>query len=463
PQAAEDGAAAASAPPAGGGQAQTAAVPSRPAYHILRYQEDYRFLADFNGEKDAFDPIKYIRLGPRPDFYLSLGGQGRSRYEYFRNGGFSAGDQNNDFMLFRGQLHADLHLSSHFRAFAQLSTLHALDPEQPPSPLDNNDLDLQQGFGEARLPLTGERALWARIGRQEVVLGSGRLVAIRKGPNFRRSFDMLRLGYAGPWRVDLMAGAAVRPEPGVFDDGLDEDDVMWSAYSTGSVLPAGRLSGDAYYIGTRRTARSFTDAQGRELRHSLGTRLFGAWQAVDYNFEAVLQLGRVDSTPIRAWTVASDSGYRLSLGDADLRLGVKANAISGDRSVGDGRLGTFDALYPNLKYFSEAGLIVPSNLIDLHPGLALRYGPWQLKFDWDVFWRYSTADAVYGPPGVVVIPAAASDARFISHQTTTELILAANRHVSLTFYYVHAFRGAVMRDAGLGAVDFFGTWVELIF
>jgi hypothetical protein len=41
--------------------------------------------------------------------------------------------------------------------------------------------------------------------------------------------------------------------------------------------------------------------------------------------------------------------------------------ISGDGRLNDGKLGTFNALYPKAGYFGFDPQVGPANLIDIHP------------------------------------------------------------------------------------------------
>src|ERR1041385_4482894 len=54
-----------------------------PPYKLLRYDEDYSYLKDPTRRTDIWDPVKYIPLGSREGWYLSLGGEMRLRYEFF--------------------------------------------------------------------------------------------------------------------------------------------------------------------------------------------------------------------------------------------------------------------------------------------------------------------------------------------------------------------------------------------
>src|SRR5262245_10608535 len=64
----------------------------RPEYQALRYEEDWSVLRDRSLRTDFWDPVKYLRLR-EGDWSLSLGGEGRLRYEAVRNATFGLGPQ----------------------------------------------------------------------------------------------------------------------------------------------------------------------------------------------------------------------------------------------------------------------------------------------------------------------------------------------------------------------------------
>lgn len=65
---------------------------------------------------------------------------------------------------------------------------------------------------------------------------------------------------------------------------------------------------------------------------------------------------------IGAWVVGSLAGYTLDVPWTP-RIGIQADAASGDRHPGDGRVETFNPLFPNGYYFSLAGYTDYANLI----------------------------------------------------------------------------------------------------
>src|SRR6476646_10777320 len=62
-----------------------------PHYRLLHADEDWSYLADprLRGH-DWFDPIKYIPLGKRDNWYLTLGGEVREWFESYKNENWGA-------------------------------------------------------------------------------------------------------------------------------------------------------------------------------------------------------------------------------------------------------------------------------------------------------------------------------------------------------------------------------------
>lgn len=95
--------------------------PTRPAYNVEPWAENWTFLKSTPKQSDLFDPIKFILLDPAKNIYLSLGGEIRERCEYFKNNLFGAGKQDkNGYFLTRLMGHADIHIGPFFRAFFEI-------------------------------------------------------------------------------------------------------------------------------------------------------------------------------------------------------------------------------------------------------------------------------------------------------------------------------------------------------
>ncbi len=163
-----------------------------------RFEENYQFLADPAKRTDFFDPVKYIQLGDDPHSYLSFGGEVRERYEGFLDNPLFGLNHlsHDDYLLSRTLLGADLHVTPYFRSFVQLGFHDVYGKDGTITSTERSRFDLQQAFAEGNLPLGEGEKLTLRTGRQEMPLGSQRLVSFREGPNIRQSFDAARAIYS---------------------------------------------------------------------------------------------------------------------------------------------------------------------------------------------------------------------------------------------------------------------------
>ena len=153
-----------------------------PAYKLLRYDEDYSYLKDPDRRTDFWDPIKYIPIGDREDWYVSFGAQSRQWFQFYNNFNFGTTPGPNAFLTQRYLFHGDFHFGPNIRFFGQLES--GLENGRIGGPLPDIDenvfdahqafLDLVQYFGE------NDTLTW-RVGRQEMLYGSGRLIDVREG------------------------------------------------------------------------------------------------------------------------------------------------------------------------------------------------------------------------------------------------------------------------------------------
>ena len=336
-------------------------------------------------------------------------------------------------------------------AFLQLGVYGAEGRNGGPSPVDESAPDLHQAYLD--LPL-GAHGLRLRAGRQEWSQGSGRLLSVRERPNSRRAFDALQVDAgSGEVRLRLRYGRPVRNEDGAFDDRRNPDEQLAGAQLT---LPALAGVAELYALRYRRAQGRFAAGEAHERRESFGLRLAGSSAGWRYDSELVWQQGRFAGGPLRAWTVASDSSYRFSAWPGQPRLGLKLDVASGDGDPNDGKLETFNGLYPNPSYFSDATLIAPANLIDLQPYLQLHLSERiEMQLGWNAIWKHRRADAIYGTPVPLrPLPASAGGPRFVGHQQQLSAEWAASEHWRWSASYVHFDAGAGLRAAGGRSLDF---------
>jgi Alginate export len=424
-----------------------------PSFRLLRADEDYSMLANETTPLQAWKRVKFIPLSEDKSIWASVGGDLRGRYERYENDAWGDGPQDgNGFFSGRTLLHADVHANEHLRLFGQLQTGSIAGRNGGPRPPDRDDADVHQLF----VGLSGKTAdsspLDLRIGRQEVQFGSGCLISVREGAGTRRSFEGATLGITHRhFRASAFWLRPVRQLPGTWDNEVEDGrslaglfvTTMWEGIANATV------SVDAYLLQSRQSDSSFAGVVGHERRLTLGSRGSYASRQWDANAEAAGQFGRQGGQKIRAWFATGEVGWTWRDVPGSPRLGLRAGAASGDASAADGKLGTFNALYPNLSYFGEIALLGPANLLDLHPTIKLAlHDDISLTLGAVAYWRHRVADSIYGASLMPERAAGTSRARKVGRQFDAKLVWSPSNDTEATLSYAVFRPAAFLRETG---------------
>ncbi|MGH9145545.1 MAG: alginate export family protein, partial [Vicinamibacterales bacterium] len=161
--------------------ANVAAQPApQRVYRPNAADEDWTFLKTAP-KTDPWDSVKYIALGPE-DWSLSLSGEFRLRPEGFRIRETAERPSTVDnYALQRYLFGAELRFGRRVRVFGELQSGLLNGKLQSPRPTDRNPIDLHQGFLELRQPVRQSDRLTLIVGRQEIEIGSSRLISASPG------------------------------------------------------------------------------------------------------------------------------------------------------------------------------------------------------------------------------------------------------------------------------------------
>ncbi|TAI47130.1 alginate export family protein [Flagellimonas allohymeniacidonis] len=414
---------------------------SKLRFGMLRQQDGVSILKEKEA-KTLYEHVKWIPIGTNSS--LSFGGSYRFQPEAFINEEFSSEvDQDDIWFLNRFQFHSHLKLAGKFELFAELNS-SLIDSKTNLAPVDRDKLSFNQLFARYHL----NRNWNMLVGRQNMRLGSGRLVDIREGPNVRLSFDLAQLQYKNAnTEVTAFYAVPVRVAPGVFDNkALDFQESVGAIYWTQHWNA--NSSTDIYAIYKEEEAKTWDSGTADDHRLSLGLRHFENWNKLKYNNEFVFQTGSFGDQDIRAWTVSFSIEHPVSFLGENSSIGLKTEAISGDTSDTDSTLNTFDGLYPRGAYFGRVARIGPSNLFDIHPYFDTSMRRFTFEFDYVAFWRLSTDDGVYGPPLNLQYPSI-NEERFIGHQLGSIVAFEVNSFINLELEANVIFPGAFLDESGL--------------
>jgi hypothetical protein len=277
--------AAASKPPA--------ANPCALSHKPLFFDNDFSYLNDpaYSGACLG-DGLKLMPVDPYGQWgTLDVGGQVRFRYHHERGMGQEPGatrfqETDNDFVLSRTRLYANWKTGDIFRVYVEgiYSDVSGSD-DYIPRPIDENFGDLTNLFVDCQLTDSAT----VRVGRQELLYGSERLVSPLDWANTRRTFEGVKLMHkADDWATDCFLTSVVTVSPNDFDE-ADDQQKFYGTYAVYSGIENWTV--DLYYLGYD-DQRPIGGGNGDFSIHTTGVRLAGSRDNWLFEFEGAPQFGR---------------------------------------------------------------------------------------------------------------------------------------------------------------------------
>jgi Alginate export len=424
-----------------------------PPYALMMasfFDADFRYLdSPDNEQHDLFDGLKRQHLGDC--WMLTVGGEERLRFMNEVDSQLSG--RNNQYELLRSRFFGDLWYLDRFRLYAEFIDAQIFNEDLPPLPPDQNHTDLQNLFIDVKAGELGDRPVYVRAGRQELLYGSQRLISPPDWANTRRTFEGVKVFRQGEnFDVDLFWVQPVIPSPGHFDSVDDGQNFtgVWTTYrpKKGTYL-------DLYYLNLDQAKHvaigKFNEMGGFNVS-TLGSRFAGDYEHVLFDFEGMYQVGSHVNQSISAGAATAGLGYDW----ADVRMRpqvwVYYDYASGDHNPGAGNFhGTFNQLFPfGHYYFGYLDLVGRENIHDLSLQAACYPTPWILAgAQFHHFRLDSDKDALYNFLGVPIRRDPTGQA---GGDVGNELDLFANFHLGthqdLLVGYSKLFAGNFIKQTG---------------
>lgn len=410
---------------------------------ILRFLMLFTFcFAVFASVRPVRGEIKLTDISEK----LSVSGQIRVRPELRRNLSQASpnapGPGEEDLsVLLRTRLGVAFVPTDRLRLFFQVQDSRDFGEEVPASAAalgDDEGVDLHQGYIE--FMGVGGSDFSFRVGRQEIVLGAGRLVGNGDWSNVGRSFDGGAMKWDGAaFNLDVFATAANKTLAG---------DQTWfgGACATWKKFPAGLI--DFYYLLLQDNdgAAGAPAGTGDTLSaHTLGARVKADPGRFDLSAEGAVQIGKFGSNAILAYAGHAKAGALLAEKYAP-KLAVEYNFASGDDGVGN-RYTKFNPLFPagHAKY-GAMDMAAWSNLHDGHVGFGIRPAKkWNVDLDYHLLMvdESGAGDAFGGIAGVAGV------GKIGGHEADLTVGYAWNRYANFLFGYSHFIPGSFLKNQGL--------------
>jgi hypothetical protein len=329
------------------------------------FDVDWRYLDDSNNtDHDLFDPLKRVHLGD--NLLLTTGGEVRMRYINEVDSRLSGRD--NTYELLRTRVYADLWYQDKFRVFIEYLDAQTYNQDLPPLIIDANHSDLLNAFIDIKLAETCDGTAYARVGRQELLYGSQRLISPLDWANTRRTFQGAKVFYRSEkFDTDAFIVQPVIPDVAHFDSG-DDNQVFAGTWTT--YRPAKGQAIDAYYLyldNARHSASGRGGVLGASNFHTVGGRYSGDKDNVLWDFEGAFQFGDFSNQNQIAGMYTTGLGYHFKDLPMNPQAWVYYDYASGDPHIGVGDTHrTFNQLFPfGHYYFGFIDVVGRQNIHDL--------------------------------------------------------------------------------------------------
>ncbi len=443
-------------------------APASP-YRNPFYENDFRYLD--KGERkdvDILDSIKRMHLGgldPCADnWVLSIGGEFRFQGKNEIDSRLTARD--NRYELIRNRVYGDLWYKDQFRVYVEYLDAHSYNEDLPPLPIDVDRSDLLNAFVDAKLGDINGDPIYLRIGRQELLFGSQRLISPLDWANTRRTFDGAKVFYRSETLdLDAFYTRPVVVSPGHFDS-ADWNRQFLGAF--GTYRPNPNVSIDAYYLyleSNLKVGFGFTPGgrAGYDI-HTVGGRIVGDKKIMAdgctdhgsflYDVEGALQFGDYSNRNYFAGMSSTGVGYAATQLPMQPQFWAYFDYASGAANPGgDGTFSDFNQLFPfGHYYFGFLDLVGRENIRDLNFQATAFPTKWMTALaQYHIFNLDEARSPLFGtPPGYPVVRSSPTGIAGINVGQELDLVLNMNltRHSNLALGYSKLFEGDFIRKSG---------------
>jgi hypothetical protein len=389
------------------------------------YEADFRYVDDPNYNPDFFERLHRIHLGD--NWLFGTGGQAQWRHMHETSSRLTG--KTNDYDLFRVRAFGDLWYKDTFRIYAEVISAGTANQDLPPLRIDENRADFQNLFFDLKVAEFDCHPAYLRVGRQEIMLGSQRLISALDWANTRRTFQ----GARAFWSNEHFDMTAFWLQPVLPNNtgwsSVDHNQNFYGAW--GTYRPRKGTAVDLYYLflDNANSASAMGLVTAPSSLHTLGTRYSGNKGGFLWDAEGMLQLGNENGKPIHAGAATGGAGYNASNLPMNPTVWAYYDWASGDGSPNSGNYSSFNQLFPfGHYYFGFLDLVGRQNIRDANFHLYLNPAKWiTFNAQYHFFSLDKAADALYNAGSAPIRISSKGAAGGVVGQ---ELDLVANFHLT---------------------------------
>ena len=414
---------------------------------------NFNYVDDPKHQATFTERLHRIHVGE--DWMFGTGGEYRNRFNYEANSRLTG--RHNRFDLNRIRLFGELWYRDDLRLFAEFIDIQSTPQRLAPLQSDRNYGDLLNLFVDVKTLMLDDEAVYTRVGRQQLILGSQRVISTSDWGFTNRTFEGVRVfRRSEKFDANLFWLQPVIPKFNEFDH-IDSRQHFAGVYTT--YRPAKDQLLDTYwlYLSNRNSAAEARQTSVGALTHiapydvhTLGIRYGGK---LDSGFlwetENMLQFG--DARPGSTVAGNTTTGIGYSLKDAPLSptMWVYYDYATGSRTFGG--TNTYNQIFPLAHtYMGQMDYVGRSNIEDLNFHLYLYPTKWiTVNMQYHLFHLARAGDALYNTSSVVSrVDSTGKAGRDVGSEFDIYTAFHVTQNVDVLAVYMHFFPGDFLKAAG---------------
>jgi hypothetical protein len=378
---------------------------------------------------------------------ITVTGSARARWEATRGSDLSLTTADS-YLVTRVRLGVAFQPVPWLRFYGEAQDARALFYKVNPGAGVSDPFDLRQAYVEGGA-LEGN-GLKLRIGRQDLVLGSSRLIGTGDWTP-TKTFDIARATLTTTqFKLDLLGGSQILADPARMDRNRPGER-FYVAYSVfGRLIPGASI--EPYFMAkTALNVKSKDGKLGDADTLYAGGRIVGSIRGVfEYNFEGVREAGSYSSDVVRAWGYATGGGWVISKHAWRPHLSSDYVFSTGDSGAKDGVHQSFDYLY---------GLQQPMNSLtgqfswrntrnwraggDFSPSKRIK-----VKLDYRNYWLATTMDGLYSASGTRTVFNTKATSGHVGEGIDAQVIVTITGKTVVGFGFGNLAPGSYLKQSG---------------
>ena len=410
------------------------------------FDADFKYLDDpAVTDRNLSESLKRMKVGD--DWMLSVGGNSWVRFMNEYNSRLGRAD--NNYMLNRHRIYSDLWYKDVARFYVEGNASFSDFQTLPQLPIDESGPDFLNLFVDLKVADVMGKPVYTRLGRQELTLGSQRLVSSLDWANTRRTFQgasVLRNGEK--WDATAFWLQPVVPNAGQLDwaDNQQHFAGGWLTYK-----PKPGTTVDLYNLTAvnNNTVVQRGLQRGNSTVNTTGARFAGDMNNVLWDFEGAMQFGTQAGRNVVAGMGTAGLGYHFKDTLWTPTVWMYYDYASGGQNAGTSN--TFNQLFPFGHYYlGWADLVGRQNIQDLNAHLYFYPAKWLTGWvQYHRFWLADSTDALYNAGGVATRRSATGAAgNDVGQELDFTLNFHLNKQSDILVGYNYFFAGDFIRRTG---------------